>query len=226
MSNLYNDFRPKLFDTVVGQDQSTLLLKKQMSRSSVSHSLLFHGPSGTGKTTTARILAAVLCCQSPKNGEPCNECDSCRLAAAGNHWDIREINCADLRGIDDMRQLCYQAYLAPYGLAKVFILDEVHMLTKEAQNALLKLLEEPPDKVYLILCTSEPSSLLPTLKSRCMIFAFNKLPDECVKSHLAKICVDIGVMLDTRTIDNIVRDSDGNLRSGLNRLQQLSMIVK
>ena len=223
--NFYNQYRPRLFQSVVGQTQATELLRKQVSQNDVSHSLLFFGPSGTGKTTTARILAASLCCEHPVNGEPCNECNSCRLAAAGNHWDIQEINCANLRGIDDMRQLCYKAYLSPFGPAKIFILDECHMLTKEAANCLLKLLEEPPPTLTLILCTTEIEQLPQTLISRCQKFAFTKLDSECIKEKLSRICQAIGVTPDPKHLDFIAQSSAGNLRSAENILQQVCALA-
>ena len=222
----YNEFRPKLFQDIVGQLDTTKVLQQSVLNQNIPHSLLFCGPSGTGKTTTARIVAATLCCENPINGEPCNQCHSCEMSANNNHWDILEINAADLRGIDGMRDLTYKAYLSPFGKAKVVILDEAHMLTKEAMNCLLKLLEEPPPLLTLILCTSEPGSLLMTLKSRCMIFEFKPLPEECIKERITRICQALSFNPMPAWLNFVAHESEGNMRTSLNMLERVVTLQK
>jgi DNA polymerase-3 subunit gamma/tau len=243
--NFYNAYRPKLFNEVVGQSQATEILKRQILSGDVSHSLLFYGPSGTGKTTTARILAAVLNCENPVNGEPCNNCHSCQMALTGTHWDITELDAARYRGIDDVKELCYSAYLSPFCRRKIYILDECHQFTEPAQSALLKLIEEPPPHLIIIMCTSahilvkrkdsqgnereiclvDDTKILPTLSSRCQQFAFTKLDPECIKVKLSRICQSIGVTPDSRHLDFIAQSAGGNCRTAENTLQQVCALA-
>jgi DNA polymerase III subunit gamma/tau len=223
--NFYNEFRPKRLSEVVSQGQVTTILQNQSISGNFSHSYLFSGPSGTGKTSTARILAMLLNCENPQNGEPCCECHSCQMAIAGNHWDITEIDAARYRGIDNVKDLIYKSYLAPFGKRKVYILDECQMLTPEAWSALLKLLEEPPPHLTIILVTPEYEKIPETIVSRCMKFSFSKLKPECIKVKLTRICQAIGVNADPRHLDFIAQSSNGNQRMAENTLQQVCALV-
>ncbi len=221
MQNFYNSFRPHQFGQVMGQDQSLTILKRQAINRNFSHSYLFHGPSGTGKTTTARILAMALCCEHMEAGEPCGKCINCGQIIKGSYWDVAEINVANFRGVDDVRSLCYKAYLSPFGPYKVFILDEVHMLTKEAANCLLKLLEEPPERCVFILCTTDISTLPETLLSRCAQFKFNKLESVDIRRKLDYVCSQIKIDADKKYLDFIAESAQGNCRSAEGLLEQV-----
>ena len=225
MSNFYNDFRPHKLADVISQAQVTTILQRQSISGNFSHSYLFSGPSGTGKTTTARILAALLNCENPQNGEPCNTCHSCEMSIAGNHWDCTEMDAARCRGIDNIKDLIYRSYLAPFGKRKVYIIDECQMLTPEAWAALLKLLEEPPPSLTIILVTSEYDKIPETIVSRCMKFSFSKLAPECIKEKLARICQAIGVQADPKHLDFIAQSSNGNQRMAENTLQQVCALA-
>jgi DNA polymerase-3 subunit gamma/tau len=223
--SFYNDFRPCQFSDVLGQEQSVAILKKQVLSGNYHHAYLFFGASGTGKTTTARILAMCLNCESLNGtGEPCGKCPSCKAVIEHRHWDVIEIDAGRFRGIDDIKDLAYRAYLSPVGKRKVFILDECHQLTEPAWNGLLKLLEEPPPHLFLMLCTTAFEKIPETVTSRCQLFPFGKLSGEVIKVKLERIAQNIGIAPDPRHIQFIVESSHGNMRTAENTLEQVCQL--
>ena len=185
----YRKWRPQTLAEVVGQEPVTQTLLNALSSGRVSHAYLFCGPRGTGKTSTGRILAKAVNCLTNGKGEPCNTCEICQAITEGRALDIVEIDAASNRGIDDIRDLREKVNYAPnQARYKVYIVDEVHMLTKEASNALLKTLEEPPPHVIFVLATTEAHKVLPTILSRCQRFDFRRLPQADIASKLARIC--------------------------------------
>ncbi|MGI6204081.1 MAG: DNA polymerase III subunit gamma/tau [Anaerovoracaceae bacterium] len=217
---LYRRYRPETFDEVIGQDHIVKVLKSQIAQDSVSHAYLFCGTRGTGKTTMARLLAKGVNCLS--DGErPCGTCENCRAIKNGSFVDLIEIDAASNRGIDDIRNLRESVNYTPaIGRRKIYIIDEVHMLTKEAVNALLKTLEEPPGYVMFILCTTEPDSLLPTILSRCIRFDFRSVPEDKLAERMRFICDDLGVRIDEEALHMIAVQADGSARDGLTLLDQ------
>ena len=223
--SFYNKYRPTQFGDVLGQEQVTQILKSQAITGQYHHAYLFFGASGTGKTTTARILAMCLNCWNlDGNGEPCGDCPSCRAVRAGSHWDVIEIDGARFRGIDDTRELAYRAYLSPLGSRKIYIIDECHMLTEPAWNGMLKLLEEPPPHLVVVLCTTHFEKLPDTITSRCQLYPFTKLEPEQVRHKLELICQDTGITPDPRHIQFIIEKAGGNMRSAENTLEQVCRI--
>lgn len=218
---IYNTARPKRFAEVLGQGQVTELLVKQGKLKAWGHAYLLYGPSGTGKTTTARILAAAVNCQNLNGtGEPCGECQPCRLIPKGDYWDLIEVDGASQRGIEEIRDLKAKAYLAPWGKVKVYIIDECHALTEAAWHALLKFLEEPPPQTVIILCTTQADKIPLTVKSRCQLYPFKALDGATVKGKLARIAGEWGITLDTKHLAMIAETSAGNMRSAENLLEQ------
>jgi DNA polymerase-3 subunit gamma/tau len=225
MANFYNKFRPHQFADVLGQEQSLAVLKKQALTGQYHHAYLFFGASGTGKTTTARILAMCLNCQSMNGtGEPCGKCPSCQAVLKGQHWDILEIDGARFRGIDDIKDLAYRAYLSPVGNRKVYIIDECHQLTEPAWNGMLKLLEEPPPHLVIILCTTHFEKIPDTAASRCELLPFTKLKPTDIKRKLELICQSVGVSPDPKHLEFIAESSNGNLRAAENTLEEIVQI--
>jgi len=223
--SFYQEYRPHQFSDVLGQEQVTRILKHQALTGQYHHAYLLFGASGTGKTTTARILAMCLNCQSLNgNGEPCGKCQSCEAIKAGSHWDVIEVDGARFRGIDDIKDLAYRAYLAPLGNRKVYIIDECHMLTELAWNGMLKLLEEPPPHLAVILCTTQFEKIPDTISSRCQLYPFTGLKPENVTQKLEHICQDKGITPDPRHIQFIVEKAGGNMRSAENTLEQVCRI--
>jgi DNA polymerase-3 subunit gamma/tau len=219
---IYNEFRPKQFSEVLGQDTVTQILKSQAITKHYHHSYMFFGASGSGKTSTARLLAMTLACENMNGtGEPCGICNNCRLIQAGQHWDTIEIDAARFRGIEDIKDLCFKANYSPIGSHKVYILDEVHQLTEQAFACLLKLLEEPPPYLVLILCTTEFNKIPETITSRCQLYPFKKLEDSVIKCKLKSICKGMGIDPDERAFNNICETSFGNMRRAENTLEQL-----
>lgn len=218
---IYNEYRPKRFDQVLGQDTVTQILRSQVVTGHYHHSYMFFGASGSGKTSTARLLAAALNCDNPVNGEPCGICNNCRLIASSHHWDTLELDAARFRGIDDIKDLCFKASYSPMGKYKVYIIDECHQLTEQAFNCLLKLLEEPPPYLVLILCTTEFDKIPDTVVSRCQTYPFKKLDDNVIKCKLTSICKGLGITPDERSLNNICQTSFGNMRRAENTLEQL-----
>lgn len=217
----YNEYRPRTYADVLGQDQVTSILKRQTETKSFHHAYLFFGSSGTGKTTTARILASCLNCYNlDGTGEPCGRCQSCKAILAGKSWDVMELDGARFRGIDDIKDLAYKAHFSPIGNKKIYIIDECHQLTETAWNGLLKLLEEPPEHLVLILCTTEFTKIPDTVSSRCELFPFKKLKVEDIKGKVEMIAKSHGVEIDSRQSEFIAQSSSGNLRTAENILEE------
>jgi len=223
--SFYNAYRPTRWSEVLGQDQTIAILKRQAQTGEYHHSYLFFGSSGSGKTTTARILAMTMnCFNLDGTGEPCGECDNCRTIYQGQNWDVFEIDSARNRGIENIKDLAYKAHFSPISKKKVYIFDEVHALTPEAFNSLLKLLEEPPQHLVLILITTDFAKIPETVSSRCQLYPFTRLKPEDIKKKLELICEREGIAPDTKHIQFIVESSAGNLRSAENILEQICKI--
>jgi DNA polymerase III subunit gamma/tau len=214
-------WRPQTFGDVVGQQHVTRTLSNAILSGRVAHAYIFSGARGVGKTTTARILAKALNCSKGPAAEPCNECDSCREIGLGNSLDVIEIDAASNRGIDQIRELREMVRYAPAGgRYKVVILDEAHMLTDEASNALLKTLEEPPDKVIFVMATTEPENLADTIRSRSQHFHFRALSFAEISDALREICAKESLTAEAGAIGVMARAAEGSLRDGLSLLEQ------
>ncbi|WP_322794909.1 DNA polymerase III subunit gamma/tau [Tepidiforma sp.] len=219
---LYGKWRPKGFAEVVGQDHIVRTLKNALATGRIAHAYLFSGPRGTGKTTTARILARAVNCSALQNGEPCNQCESCRAILSGSALDLIEMDAASNRGIDDVRELREKIAYAPSGLArKVYLLDEVHMLTEGAFNALLKTLEEPPPHAIFILATTDLHKVPATIISRCQRYDFHRVPNEAIVRRLAFICEQEGCTVPQEGLHAIAVQSRGGLRDAITILEQV-----
>ncbi len=214
-------YRPQRFSEVVGQEVITETLKNAVKEGRLSHAYIFAGPRGVGKTTTARILAKAVNCEEPKEGEPCNECSQCLEIVKGSHPDVVEIDAASNRGIDQIRELRESVhYLPAKGKKKVYIIDEFHMLTKEAFNALLKTLEEPPEHVLFILATTEIDKIPSTILSRCQKFVFKRVPVELIVKSLKEICFKEGFEFEEEALKLIALSSEGCMRDAESLLEQ------
>jgi DNA polymerase III subunit gamma/tau len=214
-------WRPQTFADVVGQQHVTRTLSNAIQSGRVAHAYIFSGARGVGKTTTARILAKALNCKKGPAAEPCNECDSCREIGVGNSLDVIEIDAASNRGIDQIRELREMVRYAPVGgRYKVVILDEAHMLTDEASNALLKTLEEPPDKVIFVMATTEPENLAETIRSRSQHFHFRALSFAEIVDALEQICVKESLTAEPGALGVMARAAEGSLRDALSLLEQ------
>ena len=220
--SLYRRYRPQTFGAVVGQERVTTTLRNAVRDGRVAHAYLFSGPRGTGKTSTARILAKALNCTDPRDGEPCDACDSCTQVAAGTSLDVMELDAASNNGVDAMRDLIGRAALGTAGRAKVYIVDEVHMLSAGASNALLKTLEEPPGHVYFVLATTDPQKVLPTIRSRTQHFEFRLLSHDVLRSHLDWVVKDAGLEVASEVVDLVARRGNGSVRDALSALDQVA----
>lgn len=218
---LYRTWRPQDFDELVGQDAIRQTLENALLQNRISHAYLFAGPRGTGKTSTARILAKALNCSNPRGYQPCGCCESCLTIQRGNSMDVLEIDAASNRGIEEIRDLKEKMGFMPVlGKYKVYIVDEVHMLTTEAFNALLKTLEEPPAHVVFILATTDVQKLPPTILSRCQRFDFRKIAPRIIQERLQEIVSRLEVPVEEDVFPLIVKKADGGMRDAISLLDQ------
>jgi DNA polymerase-3 subunit gamma/tau len=218
----YRKWRPQTLSEVAGQEHVTCTLRHALESGRVAHAYLFCGPRGTGKTSTGRILAKAVNCLNNGRGEPCNRCEMCQAITQGRALDVIEIDAASNRGIDEIRDLREKINFAPnQAKYKVYIIDEVHMLTEPASNALLKTLEEPPSHALLVLATTEPHKLLPTILSRCQRFDFRRLSQTAIISKLSHICQQEGIDIESGALRLLARCASGSLRDAENLLEQL-----
>ena len=222
---LYNDYRPIKFQSVIGQQGIATLLRQSLNER-YGHSYLFHGASGSGKTTTARILAMALNCQDKVNGEPCGKCPTCLDIIRGAHIDVVEMDGGKSRSINDVKDICVKAQYYPnWARHKVYIIDECHQLTPEAWGAMLKLLEEPPAMTVIILCTTDESSIPATITSRCQEYEFKPLSKADVAGRIKTLAMAEGVTLNDDTITDIVKKCAGNMRMAETKLEMALCIA-
>ncbi|WP_308426207.1 DNA polymerase III subunit gamma/tau, partial [Alicyclobacillus cellulosilyticus] len=218
---LYRAWRPQTFADLVGQPHVKQTLTNALAHGRVAHAYLFCGPRGTGKTSTAKILAKAVNCLQPQGVEPCNACRACESITAGTNVDVEEIDAASNRGVDEIRQLREKVQYAPASLKrKVYIVDEVHMLTPEAFNALLKTLEEPPHHTLFVLATTEPHRIPATIVSRCQRFDFRRIPEALIVERLRAVCADNGWAYEDEALFKLAEAADGGLRDALGLLEQ------
>ncbi len=217
---LYRKYRPSNFDEVVGQQPIIQTLKNAIVQNRIAHAYLFCGPRGTGKTSIAKIFAKMLNCEDESN-KPCGKCTNCKMVQNGSHPDIIEIDAASNNGVDEVRNLIDKVKYAPMqGKYKVYIIDEVHMMTTGAFNALLKTIEEPPAHVVFILATTEPDKVIPTIISRCQRFDFNKVSQKDIEKRLSIVCKEEKIEIDPEAISLIAQLADGGMRDSLSILDQ------
>ena len=219
--SLYRRYRPRRFEEIRGQSHVTRSLRNAVAGATAGQAYLFSGPRGTGKTSTARILAKALNCTDLREGEPCCECESCVAIAAGASYDLFELDAASNNGVDAMRELVGRAAVGSPGRTKVYILDEVHMLTAASSNALLKTLEEPPDHVTFVLATTDPQKVLPTIRSRTQHFEFSLLTAAELEEYVRWVVTDAGLDVDDESIAHVVRVGRGSARDTLSALDQV-----
>lgn len=218
---LYRTFRPEVFDSLIGQDHIVKILTNQIRSGETGHAYLFCGTRGTGKTTTARLLAKALNCTNPVDGMPCGECESCKAIAKGSHIDVIELDAASNNSVEDIRELREGVNYPPaMGKKKVYILDEAHMLSTAASNALLKTLEEPPEHAVFILATTEPEKLPATILSRCMRLDFKRVSEADILKLFRDICSKCNVKADEDALRLLANNADGSVRDGLSLLDR------
>ena len=218
---LYRKFRPQTFEEMVGQEHITRTLRNQIMANRVGHAYLFNGGRGTGKTTSAKVLARAINCLNPKDGEPCNECEICKAAIAGSLTDIVEMDAASNNSVEDIRSIREEVnFLPTKAKYRVYIIDEVHMLSQGAFNALLKTLEEPPEHVKFILATTEPQKLPATILSRCQRFDFKRISDEDIVKRLKIVCNESKIEATDQALNIIASLSEGAMRDALSILER------
>ena len=218
---LYRKYRPRVFDDVKGQEVIVRTLRNQVKTGRIAHAYLFCGSRGTGKTTCAKILAKAINCENPVDGNPCTECAACRAIQAGISMNVIEMDAASQRGIDNFRQIISEiAYPPTEGRYKVYIIDEVHMLTPEAFNAFLKTLEEPPEYAVFILATTDPQRLLPTVLSRCQRYDFRRIPTKIIEERLREVLDAEAIEAEDEAVHTIARRAEGGMRDALSIADQ------
>ena len=218
---LYRKYRPKTFSDVKGQEAIVTTLKNQLQAGRVGHAYLFCGTRGTGKTTVAKILAKAMNCESLTEDGPCGTCARCQSIENGSSMNVVEIDGASNNGVADVRQIVDEVNYAPIdGGRKVYIIDEAHMLTENAFNALLKTLEEPPAYLTFILATTDPQKIIPTIQSRCQRYDFKRIPVQTITARLQELLDKEGVQAEARALNYIARVADGALRDALSLLEE------
>ena len=218
---LYRKYRPRVFDDVKGQEVIVRTLRNQVKTGRIAHAYLFCGSRGTGKTTCAKIMAKAINCEHPVDGNPCTECAACKVIQAGISMNVIEMDAASQRGIDNFRQIISEiAYPPTEGRYKVYIIDEVHMLTPEAFNAFLKTLEEPPEYAVFILATTDPQRLLPTVLSRCQRYDFRRIPTKIIEERLGEVLAAEEIEAEYEAVHTIARRSEGGMRDALSIADQ------
>ena len=218
---LYRKYRPQTFSDMVGQENVTKILKNQIKTGKISHAYIFSGTRGTGKTSAAKIFARAINCLNSKDGEPCNECEVCKNIISGNTTDVVEMDAASNNSVENIRQIRQEVIYATVDVKyRVYIIDEAHMLTTSAFNALLKTLEEPPENVIFILATTEKHKIPVTILSRCLRFDFDRLSEENISSRLKYICNKENIKYEDNTCEYIAKLADGALRDGISILDR------
>ncbi|HNJ96525.1 MAG TPA: DNA polymerase III subunit gamma/tau, partial [Ilumatobacteraceae bacterium] len=217
--SLYRRYRPRRFSEVKGQEHVVRALRNAVINHREGQAYLFSGPRGTGKTTSARILAKVLNCENPQDGEPCCACDSCLAVERGTSYDVHELDAASNNGVDAMRDLIEKASLGTPGRHKVYILDEVHMLSKAAEAALLKTLEEPPPHVVFVLATTDPQKVSETIRSRTQHLQFHLLPMDVMEDHIRWLAGDAGIDITEAALQSVLRQGGGSARDTVSALE-------